>query len=368
MSEITEWIRLTETPGIGCDAAIRLLRAFGLPQQIFAADHADLKQVVSSKQANSLASPPTFDTVALIERTELWCEAQNNFFVTLADKNYPSLLLEIADPPTILYIKGRIELLSSASIAVVGSRNATNQGVNHARQFSSSLSRLGLTIVSGLASGIDAAAHQGALDAAGSTIAVIGTGIDLVYPAKNKALAHQIANSGCIVSEYPLGTSGIASNFPRRNRIISGLSLGVLVIEAAAQSGSLITARMASEQGREVFAIPGSIHSPLAKGCHQLIKQGAKLVETAQDILEELPLHRHNASPPAISEQGDLISAGVGEIAEKLLEEIGFEPIHPDELVLRCKMSSGQLTSELVMLELTGQIEVLAGGLYRRLN
>jgi len=228
-----------------------------------------------------------------------------------------------------------------------------------------------LTIVSGMALGIDAAAHTGALEGSGSTIAVIGTGADKVYPARNRDLAHQIAANGCIVSEYALGTPAIASNFPRRNRLISGLSQGVLVIEAAAQSGSLITARMAAEQGRDVFAIPGSIHSPLAKGCHQLIKQGAKLVETAQDILLELrqdnavQAHQHIAADTANVIPSATISASH---SEGLLTQMGYDPVHPDELALRCNIPSGVLSEKLLLLELDGHIEIIPGGLYRRLN
>jgi len=368
VSEIRDWVRLTATPGIGCAAAKNLLRAFGLPQQIFSADLAELSQVVSDRQARALKLPPDAKTIALIERTELWCAENNNSILTFADKHYPALLLEIPDPPALLYVKGRAELLSGLSVAVVGSRNATAQGLINARRFSTSLSHSGLTIVSGLALGIDTAAHQGGLEGRGSTIAVVGTGLDIVYPARNQELAHQIAERGCLVSEYPLGTPSIASNFPRRNRIISGLSQGILVIEAAAQSGSLITARLAAEQGRDVFAIPGSIHSPLAKGCHQLIKQGAKLIETAEDILEELRVDLCNSSPCNNNVTTAANLTDTCPIESKLLVQMGFEPVHPDELALRCNMEYGALTAQLVMLELDGHVEVVAGGLYRRLN
>lgn len=368
MSDISDWVRLTATPGIGCAAAKKLLLAFGLPHQIFSAHHSDLKQVVSERQANALKSSLDTDTASLIERTQLWCAESNNSIVTLADENYPPQLLEIPDPPTLLYATGRADLLSNLSVAVVGSRNATGQGIINARQFSSSLSASRIAIVSGLALGIDTAAHHGGLENIGSTVAVVGTGLDIVYPARNLELAYRIAQQGCIVSEYPLGTPAIASNFPRRNRIISGLSRGILVIEAAAQSGSLITARLAAEQGRDVFAIPGSIHSPLAKGCHQLIKQGAKLIETAQDILEELKLDMVKVSP-----NNDIIiekinSSGSCVSESKLLIEIGYEPIHPDELALRCNMALGELTAQLIILELEGHVEAITGGLYRRLN
>lgn len=363
LSGIASWVRLTSTEGIGGEAARKLLTAFGLPENIFSASFTALRQVVSERQANALIAPPSDATLALIERTHSWCAEKNNHFITLADQHYPAGLLEIADPPPVLYAKGRVELLSNTSIAVVGSRNATTQGIINAKQFSSSLSQSGLAISSGMALGIDTAAHLGGLEWPGSTIAVIGTGADIVYPARNRDLAHKIAEQGCILSEYPLGTPAIASNFPRRNRLISGLSQGVLVIEAALQSGSLITARMATEQGRDVFAIPGSIHSPLAKGCHLLIKQGAKLVETAEDILLEMRLE-HVKPNPKVSGSPNTDSAKNGEI----LTHMGYDAIHPDVLAQRCNLDSGALSDQLLTLELEGQVEILAGGLYRRLN
>lgn len=363
MSEIGSWVRLTSTEGVGCETARKLLTAFGLPEQIFSASYTELRQVVSERQAHALLAPITEKTQALIERTHAWSAEKNNFFITLADHQYPAQLLEIPDPPLVLYVKGRIELLTNTSIAVVGSRNATTQGVNNARLFSSSLSQAGLTITSGMATGIDTAAHLGGLESnIASTVAVIGTGADIVYPSRNRELAHTIAERGCMVSEYPLGTPAIASNFPRRNRLISGLSQGVLVIEAATQSGSLITARMAIEQGRDVFAIPGSIHSPLAKGCHLLIKQGAKLVETAEDILLELRLD-HLKRP---DKKTNLV-ATASYLNGSLLDEMGYDPIHPDVLAQRCHIESGELSAKLLMLELEGQVEIMAGGLYRRL-
>ncbi|MCD6025861.1 MAG: dprA [Solimicrobium sp.] len=365
MSEINSWIRLTSTDGIGCEAARKLLTTFGLPENIFSASYQALRQIVSERQANALIAPPSKETLAIIERTNYWCTEKNNFFVTLADQNYPAQLLEIPDPPAVLYVKGNIDLLKSTSIAVVGSRNATAQGIINAEQFSSSLSRSGLTITSGMALGIDTAAHLGGLAYTGSTIAVIGTGADIVYPARNRGLAHKIAEQGCIVSEYVLGTPAIAFNFPRRNRLISGLSQGVLVIEAAVQSGSLITARMASEQGRDVFAIPGSIHSPLAKGCHFLIKQGAKLVETAEDILLELRLD-HLSKKLTKSNPVSTLPLSSNEDSSPLLTDMGYDPIHPDVLAERSNIDSGELSAKLLMLELDGLIEIVPGGLYRR--
>lgn len=359
--DLIAWLRLEQTPGVGNETARRLLARFGLPAQIFAASHAALSELVSPRLAKALlASPPGFQEQ--IDKTLAWQEQPGNLVLTLADAGYPRSLLEIPDPPLMLYVKGRAALLEAATLAVVGSRNATVQGIRNAEQFSASLSSAGLCISSGLAAGIDAAAHQGALTGPGSTIAVIGTGADIVYPARNRNLAHLIAEGGCIVSEYSLSTPALAPNFPRRNRIISGLAKGVLVVEAAAQSGSLITARMAAEQGREVFAIPGSIHSPLSKGCHQLIRQGAKLVESAQDILEELQFHTKTAISQAQPQASFMEASEAG-----LLKEISFDPVHMDMLASRTGMDIASLTTELLSLELNGQLEALPGGYYRRL-
>ena len=286
--ELAAWVRLVLTPGIGIRTAHKMLVAYGLPQNIFMASYQELQRIVSPQIADAICAPLSETIREQIGKTERWLDEPGNTILTLADRRYPGSLLEIPDPPLMLYVKGRVELLSKPSIAIVGSRNATAQGCIDAEKFGCSLSDAGLTIISGLALGIDAAAHRGGLKGSGSTVAVIGTGADIIYPARNRELAHQIAREGCIVSEFPLGTGPLASNFPRRNRVISGLSGGILVVEAAARSGSLITARTAIDQGRDVFAIPGSIHSPLARGCHALIRQGAKLVETSQDILEEL--------------------------------------------------------------------------------
>lgn len=359
--ELGHWLRLEQTPGVGAETARKLLSAFGLPENIFAAGLSALRGVVSDRVAYALTAPVSAEIQARIDKTLEWAAQPGNRVLTLADTDYPKALLDTADPPLMLYIKGRIDLLTRPSLAVVGSRNATTQGVVNAEKFSEVLSQAGLTIVSGLALGIDTAAHQGGLRGSGATVAVIGTGADIVYPARNRTLAHQIADAGCIVSEYPLGMPAIASNFPRRNRIISGLSQGVLVIEAAAQSGSLITARMAAEQGRDVFAIPGSIHSPLSKGCHLLIKQGAKLVESAQDILEEI--RPGNAIKPTTSPTAPMAVNNKG----GLLNAIGFDPLAIDVLAARCKMDIAQLNAELLSLELASQIEMLPGGFVRRL-
>lgn len=360
--ELAQWIRLEQTPGVGAETARKLLSAFGLPDNIFAAGHPALRQIVSERIAHALTSAVSADTQVQIDKTLEWAAQRGNRVLTLADADYPKSLLDIADPPLLLYAKGRLDLLSSPSLAVVGSRNATTQGVINAEKFSEALSQAGFTIVSGMALGIDTAAHQGGLRGPGSTVAVIGTGADIVYPARNRALAHQIASGGCIVSEYPLGMPAIAANFPRRNRIISGLAQGVLVIEAAAQSGSLITARMAAEQGRDVFAIPGSIHSPLSKGCHLLIKQGAKLVESAQDILEEIRYNSPQAKPAA-----PIAPPAKPDGTGGLLDAIGFDPVAPDTLAARCALNIAQLNAQLLSLELEGLIEMLPGGMVRRL-
>lgn len=358
--DLAQWIRFEQTPGVGNETGRKLLSAFGLPQHVFDADFAALAAVVSDRIARALLAPLPDATRTLIDKTLDWAALPGNRVLTLADDDYPKQLLNIPDPPLLLYIKGRLDLLRATSIAVVGSRNATAQGVLNAEKFSEALSRECLTIVSGQALGIDTAAHLGGLRGIGSTIAVIGTGADTVYPARNRALAHQIADQGCIISEYALGEGPIASHFPRRNRIISGLSRGVLVIEAAAQSGSLITARMAAEQGRDVFAIPGSIHSPLSKGCHLLIRQGAKLVDSAQHILEELgelPSRLPVAKPPAVS----------GTAPEcMVLSALGYDPVDMDTLAARCEIGIAELSARLLTHELDGLVETLPGGMIRR--
>lgn len=290
-----------------------------------------------------------------------WLQQPGNHLVTLADASYPQSLLDIPNPPPLLYTKGRLELLNMPSIAVVGSRNASPQGEKNAEEFSAALARQGLCIVSGMALGIDGAAHRGALQAGGATIAVVGTGLDIVYPARHRNLAHQIAEYGLIISEFALGTPSRAQNFPRRNRIISGLSQGCLVVEASLQSGSLITARLAAEQGREVFAIPGSIHSPQAKGCHQLIKQGAKLVDNMQDIVDEMkwPARATSAAPVA-DQPGDL------QQEEPLLEAIGYDPVSMDTLAARSGLTLEHLSAMLLMLELGGKVTALPGGRFQR--
>ncbi len=288
--ELDAWLRLLECPEVGRDSARKLLAAFGSPQAVFEASQGALREVIAPPQAAALATlPERFETLAAA--TWQWLTAESPIprdVVTLADTRYPSALLNTADPPLLLYVQGRVELLNAASVAVVGSRNPTPQGVENARAFAAHFSHAGFTVVSGMALGIDGAAHEGGLQGSAATIAVVGTGLDRVYPRRHLDLAHRIASHGTVVSEFALGMPALPPNFPQRNRIIAGLARGTLVVEAALQSGSLITARMAAEAGREVFAIPGSIHAPQSRGCHLLIKQGAKLVDSAQDVLEEL--------------------------------------------------------------------------------
>jgi len=375
--ELAAWLRLTETPGVGPVAARQLLAAFGLPQDIFVQPYSALARVLPERQARALLAAPDAALAALIERTVAWANEPGNAVFTLADRGYPPRLLELTDPPTVLYAKGDVSLLRAAAVGVVGARSATAAGIDNARAFAQALSAASVTIVSGLALGIDAAAHEGALGGPGSTIAVVGTGLDIVYPARNRALAHRIAEAGVIISEYPLGMGARAENFPRRNRLIAGLARGLLVVEAAAQSGSLITARLAAEQGRDVFAIPGSIHSPLAKGCHLLIKQGAKLVETAADILDELgwgrstaPVKRTSRTAPAedaVIAQAPVARAAPSAAETTLLDALGFDPVDLDTLCERTGQAAAALSAQLLALELDGRVERQPGGRFLRL-
>jgi len=372
---LAAWLRLSLTDGVGTQTARVLLTHFGLPEQIFSVGFSALQKVVPDALARGLSGPVSEELAAQIERSLAWVREDGNHILTLADPSYPAALLNIPDPPILLYAKGQIKRLSQPALAIVGSRNASAQGAQNAARFAQSLSSAGLTIISGLATGIDAAAHEGALEAgtqAGSTVAVTGTGLDLVYPARHHQLAHRIAQMGCLLSEYPLGTPAIASNFPRRNRLISGLSLGVLVVEAAAQSGSLITARCALEQGREVFAIPGSIHSPVSKGCHLLIRQGGKLVESAQDVLEELrwPASRDLQTQHMerlVSPSSEAVTPEEASL-EGLLKLAGYDAFSVDELVRRSGQSAARIHSALLTLELQSKIEVMPGGQFRRLS
>ena len=401
--ELSAWLRLTLTPGVGNDSARRLLAAFGLPQAIFEQSGAALRQVVSPAQASALVREPD-GWAALLQATQGWLDGAEDGLqrrvITLGDAAYPAALLALEDPPVLLYATGQLQLLEYTSnrllalsgaaqpaiqsiangwptqaLAVVGSRNPTPQGEQNARQFARHLSAAGLSIVSGLALGVDGAAHDGALQAVDeaappqrlATVAVIGTGIDRVYPRQHRALAHRIARQGLILSEYPLGTPPLPGNFPKRNRLIAGLAQGTLVIEAALQSGSLITARLASEQGKEVFAIPGSIHSPQSRGAHALLRQGAKLVETAQDVLEELrwpAIAPSAASTPAPAPDA---SPAAGNNSAALLAALGADPVGFDALQARTGLPTDVLQARLLELELDGQVGRLPGGLFQRL-
>lgn len=368
--ELAAWLQLVQADGIGPDSARRLLAAFGLPAQILAQSRHALEQLVSSRQADALLHPAP-ETQALIDTTWGWlqqpADGLQRRILTLDSPDYPPALLQMADPPVLLYALGQCDRLQhSQGIAMVGSRNPTPQGAINARQFARAFADLGWTVVSGLALGVDAAVHEGALTgfevaqhAGPSTIAVVGTGLDRVYPRQHRELAHRIAQTGLLLSECPLGAPPLAHHFPRRNRIIAGLSHGVLVVEAAPQSGSLITARLASEQGKEVFAIPGSIHSPQSRGCHALIRQGAKLVESAEDVLEEL--------------RPGLVQRPAGEHApaasdDPLFDALGHDPVSLDALLARTGMDTAALQARLLELELEGRVGRLPGGLFQCLH
>jgi DNA processing protein len=356
--EKLQWLSLSQIEGLGCQTFCQLLKTFGSPSEIYRKKFKELRAVVSEKIALEIGQG--VDETGL-QDTLTWLAQANNHLVTLADADYPKSLLEIADPPPLLYAKGNLALLNKLSIAIVGSRNASVQGEKNAEAFAQGLAEHGLCIVSGLALGIDGAAHRGALKAKGDTIAVVGTGLDMVYPAQHRDLAHQIASSGLIISEFPLGTLSKPQNFPRRNRLISGLSLGCLVVEANLKSGSQITARLSAEQGREVFAIPGSIHSPLAKGCHQLIKQGAKLVDSLQDIVEELNLNKAVSAPLAEEK------SAINQDQQTLLDAMAYEAVSIESLVQLTGLTVSTLSSMLTLLELEGRITGLAGGQYQQI-
>ncbi|HSU76248.1 MAG TPA: DNA-processing protein DprA [Burkholderiales bacterium] len=355
--ELAGWLQLSLTPGLGASTLRGLLRKFGLPREVLARKPSELAAFVAPESLAAMESPRVR---AAVTRALDWAGADEHFVITLADESYPRALLEIADPPAVLYAHGRADLLQRPALAIVGSRNASAQGESNAGHFARALSDAGLTIVSGLALGIDAAAHRGGLAGAGSTIAVLGTGVDVVYPNRNAELAAEIARRGLLVSEFALGTPAIAHNFPRRNRLISGLARGCLIVEAAIASGSLITARCAADQGRDVFAIPGSIHSPLAKGCHALIKSGAKLVESADDVLAELAGFQPTARATTLA------AAPSGDTG--LLAVMGHDPVDVDSLCERAGLSPEEVTSQLLRLELDGRVTALPGGLYQRLE
>lgn len=352
------WLRLVLTPGLGCRSQIALLRRFGSPGAALQARGSELRDVLRDSQITALQTAAERPEWPELEAHQAWLAETDNHMLVLGDPDYPSCLLDLPDPPSVLFAKGKAALLSTrCSLAVVGSRQATPQGQENAELFSATLSRSGVTIVSGLAAGIDAAAHRGGLAGEGSTIAVVGTGLDRIYPARNRDLAHAIASHGVLISEFPLGCPPLADNFPRRNRLIAALGQGCLVVEATLGSGSLITAKQAAEIGREVFAIPGSIHSPQSKGCHRLIKDGAKLVEDAKDIYDELAL----PELPGIKS-----SSSPAHPDDPLLEQIGWEPVDIETLSVRCNQEVSGLSAHLLELELAGKIHALPGGRYQR--
>jgi len=370
-TELASWLAVHRAPGVGATTFLKLLSVFEHPQKILEANYTQLTACSLKKKSIDYLLAPDWQQ---IEKDCVWLEENQVIVLTLADEAYPTLLKEIADPPPLLFLMGDKNLLWSEQIAMVGSRSPTPMGLQTAEDFAKNLAEVGWTMTSGLALGIDTACHKGALAAPnGRTIAVVGTGIDRVYPARNRDLAHQIVQTGAIISEFPLGSAPVPGNFPRRNRIISGMSRGVFVVEAALRSGSLITAKQALEQGREVFALPGSIHNPLSRGCHSLIRQGAKLVETAEHIYEELieilPCRPHvstnsSQSAPESSE----ISIELDADYQQVLTHVGFEPTAVDTVVERSGLTADAVCSMLLVLELQGCIVSTQGGHYCKLS
>ncbi|UQB42045.1 DNA-processing protein DprA [Thiomicrospira microaerophila] len=363
---LSDWLRL-HLAFLTAKQLARLQNHFGDLTTALSAKPADWLRV--ERFGDKLVDSVFKQDPSLVEQALNWAQQPDQQIITLDDAAYPGLLREIADPPILLYVRGDASLLHAPQLAVVGSRHASRQGAQIAEDFSRYLSGIGLTITSGLAHGIDAAAHRGALQGIGKTLAVVGTGIDRIYPAANQHLAREIAEQGVIVSEYPLQTKPLAQNFPRRNRIISGMATGCLVVEAALKSGSLITARQAMEQGREVFAIPGSINNSLAKGCHQLIKQGAKLVETAQDILEELaPLIEFSLQADQAAASANIEAGLLESESDPLLDLMEFEPMSLDELVTLSQLQAADIQAQMMMLEIEGRVEALSAARWRRLK
>ncbi|WP_321922820.1 DNA-processing protein DprA [Paraburkholderia guartelaensis] len=406
--ELAAWLHLALARGLRPAALRALLGAFGLPQNVLAQPFAALAAVAGAQAAHAVLAEPRPDFAAQLEGLQAWRAAPGNALITLADPAYPARLLDMPDPPPLLYAKGRLELLHARAVAVVGSRNATPQAVEDAARFARTLAASGLTVVSGLALGVDGAAHRGALHEHGGTVAVIGTGADLVYPPAHRPLATQIAAHGALVSEWPLGTPARSANFPQRNRVIAALVEGVVVVEAAQRSGSLITARLANEMGRDVFALPGSIHAPLTHGCHGLIKQGAQLVESPEEVLEALNVGQPSAAvralasrreqrrpkvsvpfdrmpcddasdtpqlalesprcepPRAHRAQAQKSPASLGAEARRLLEALGYAPATVEILAQRTDMPEAVLQGTLLQLELAGHLDALPGGWFVR--
>ncbi|MEQ5840523.1 DNA-processing protein DprA [Paraburkholderia acidicola] len=368
--ELAGWLRLAMAKGLSPTALRMLLDTFGLPDAVLRQPYASLAAIAGEAAARAALAAPSADFPGYVDTVRTWCEGSDNAVVTLADPAYPPMLLTMPDPPPLLYVKGRIDRLHVPGIAVVGSRSATPQGIEDAERFARTFSTTGVVVVSGLALGIDGAAHRGALAGSAGTVAVIGTGADLVYPAAHHALAHQIVQSGAIMTEWPLGTPARSAHFPQRNRLIAGLVRGVLIVEAAMRSGSLITARLANEMGRDVFALPGSIHAPLSRGSHRMIKQGAKLVETPEEVLEELALSAATAvtvDQPEGSPQGAApTGSSLAPDAQRLLDALGHAPATLEILAARTEMDDTALQSMLLQLELAGHLTVLQGGRFIR--
>ncbi|WP_321952648.1 DNA-processing protein DprA [Paraburkholderia bannensis] len=385
------WLRLAHARGLKPVALRALLGAFGLPQRVLAQPFDALAAVAGTQAAHAVLAPPHADFVQQLADLQAWCALPGNALITLADPAYPPRLLTMTDPPALLYVKGRIELLHARSVAIVGSRSATPQALEDARRFASAFAAAGLAVVSGLALGVDGAAHEGALDESGGTVAVIGTGADLVYPAAHRPLALKIAAQGAILSEWPLGTPARSANFPQRNRVISALVEGVIVVEAAMRSGSLITARLANEMGRDVFALPGSIHASLSRGCHRLIKEGAQLVETPEEVLEAMgfapqsmqsaqaALSRSTGSatrrrstkdeqtmPLALDSPSATNAPTLEPRAQALLAALGHAPATLEILAQRTDMAEAVLQATLLRLELAGHVSALPGGRFMR--
>jgi len=360
-ADVESWLRFALVP-LGCRTRLKLLRHYGSPDGVLNTTAASLRDWLAPQQVSALLDAASRSAWPELQWHQDWLSEESNHFLTLADADYPRSLLDLPDAPAFLFVKGDLALLARPAMALVGSRQATPQGVANAEAFAASLSQAGHTIVSGLAAGIDAAAHRGGMSGTGSTVAVVGTGLDRVYPASNRALAHQIAQRGVLISEFVLGSPPRSAHFPRRNRLIAALGAGCLVVEATLASGSLITAKQAAELGREVFAIPGSIHSPQSKGCHRLIKDGAKLVESAQDIHEELSI-------PALFAPALITNSSATDGLDKnILVQMGWEPVDIDTLAIRAAMATEELSTVLLTLELEGEIAPLPGGRYQRVR
>ena len=364
--EQAAWLRLLLVPGIGREGARRLLAAFGSPQAVVTAPEAALAAVAGERYVAAIRDEPA-DLGTALDAVRRWLSGgDDRWLLTLGDAAYPGRLLQSPDPPLLLYGQGNPAHLAAPSIAVVGSRHPTAQGRDNARDFSRAFGQAGYAVVSGLAQGIDGAAHEGALEAGAPTVAVVGTGLDRVYPPRHRDLAHRIARQGVLVSEYLPGTPPLAENFPQRNRIIAGLSLGTVVVEAALRSGSLITARLANEAGREVYALPGSIHAEQSRGCHALIRDGARLVESAAEVLDDLRQPGLGLATAPAATGGDTGTPAAPAPDDPLLDALGHDPVTLDSLQARTGWPTADLLARLLDLELEGRVARLPGGLYQR--